>query len=288
MNPAATASATSQLPPGASMRLAVVGCGKMAEAMLTRWLEVGALRPDEVVAVVRRADRAQELAGRHGIATSLELATVATADVVVLGIKPQQLATLAPSLRPYVGDAQLWISLLAGTPEVRLQAECPGRWQRWMPNTPCRLGVGATAVCGAAAPAAIAPRLEALLAALGDVHALREDQFDAFTAVAGSGPAYVFAFVEALAAAGTAQGIAPAEAERLARAVVIGAAALLQRDPREAAALRADVTSPGGTTEAALRTLTTRGWSDAMVAAIDAGVARAQELAAAAPPARPG
>ena len=261
-------------------RVAIYGCGKMAEAMVARWLEVGALQPAEVCAVVRRPERADALEARYGVQTSLDAAALVGADLVVLGVKPQQLEAVAASLRPQVREPQLWISLLAGTPLARLQAEIPARWQRWMPNTPCRLGLGATAVCGDDPREPLRDRHAALLAALGVHHALGEHQFDAFTAVAGSGPAYVFAFVEALAAAGQAQGLDATEAEQLARTVVVGAAGLLARDMRPASAQRTDVTSKGGTTEAALRTLAERGWSEAMTTAIAAGIDRAKELAA--------
>jgi pyrroline-5-carboxylate reductase len=267
-------------PAGApSLSVVIYGCGKMVEAMLARWVEAEALSPREVTAVVRRPQRADELRQRYGITTTLDASALRAADIVVLGVKPQQLDAVAPSIRSFAQPHQLWISVLAGTPLANLHARIPARWQRWMPNTPCRLGLGATAVCGEPAPPETMQRLGNLLRALGESHPLLEPQIDAFTAVAGSGPAYVFAFVEALAEAARAQGIGDDQANRLARAVVVGAAGLLQADPRDAAALRTDVTSPGGTTEAALRTLAAHGWSQAMVAAIGAGVSRARVLA---------
>ncbi len=270
-----------QAPGRPTPRLLIYGCGKMAEAMLSRWLATASLTPESLTLVVRRLEHAAALAEATGArvlvdasgrphagsgdgssvaqttdAISTEVAAaVAEADLVLVAVKPQQLTTLTARLATAARPGQLWISVLAGISLGGLSAALPVRWQRWMPNTPCRVGRGLIARCGESGPDAASLLADALLPPLGVGLWLPEAQFDAFTAVAGSGPAYVFAFAEALAAAGTDTGLDPAVSTALARDVVVGAAALLAADPRSPAVLRAEVTSKGGTTEAALRVL---------------------------------
>ena len=178
--------------------------------------------------------------------------------VLVLAVKPQMMAAVLNEIRPLIGGHTLVISIAAG---ISISAIAAGlgtdRVIRTMPNTPAQVGKGITgAVPGPGVGESDRETADALLRAAGDVVWFDdESRLDLVTAVSGSGPAYVFHFVEALAAAGVRQGFAPDEAMRLARQTVIGAAALLEADPAPAATLRQNVTSPRGTTEAALGVL---------------------------------
>lgn len=265
------------------MRVAVIGCGKMGGAMLRRWLEEGLVGRDAVVAVTATAAEARAVREALGVRCEIEARdALAGADLVLLAIKPQQVRALLPAWSAHVPAGQPWLSVLAGTPMAVLEQLLQGRARvsRAMPNTPAGVGRGATAICWA-------PDLDdqarafqrRLLEGLGQVFEISESDMDAFAATAGSGPAYVYLFVEALAAAGVAQGLPAGTAESLALQVLAGAVALAQREGRPAAVLRAEVTSPGGMTEAALETLRARGWSDALAQAVSSAVARAGELA---------
>lgn len=265
-------------------RLGIFGCGRMAEAMLARWLEVEALPRSAVHVVVRRSERAAALAQRYGVRADTDArAMVASAELVLLAIKPQQLeAALAPVREAMRPDA-LWISVLAGTRLARLRGALGPDvgLLRTMPNTPSRIGLGATATCDDTGARALPQRAlaAALLDALGAVFPAEETTFDAFTAVAGSGPAYLFAFAEAMEGAAADLGFDDVDARRLVAATLQGAAELLARDGRSAAELRAEVVSPGGTTAAALAVFSERGQPAMVRAALRAAADRSAELA---------
>lgn len=262
-------------------QLAIIGVGNMAGAMLRRWLASATLQPGQVQGAERDRDRAAALHTELGIACSTDAAeAVAGARVVLLACKPQQVAALAAQLRPLLPAAELgqqvWVSILAGVSVAQLQTLLPGpRWVRWMPNTPVGLGLG---VVGEVAAEADSAALAPLRTALGTTAVLAEAQMDTFTAVAGCGPAYLFALAESLAAAAVSAGLDAPLAEALARQTVVGASALLGNSPLSAEALRVQVTSKGGMTEAALAQLQADGWSSAMTAAVRAAVARAEAL----------
>lgn len=179
-------------------------------------------------------------------------------DIIILAVKPQVWRTATEALAGRAGPDTLVVSIMAGITIAALR----GRWPdatiaRAMPNTPAGLGRGITGVFLDNPDPASRARLEAVFAPAGATVWLdRESDFDALTAVSGSGPGYVFAFIEALAVAGEAAGLAPDLAARLARATVTGAAALAEADPRSPAELRTAVTSPNGTTAAGLAVLT--------------------------------
>jgi pyrroline-5-carboxylate reductase len=202
---------------------------------------------------------------------------------VVLALKPQVLKGEDTLLAALARTGALVLSITAGvgTPLLRQKLGRAGRLVRAMPNTPGAIGRGITVLCAAgklsAADRALA---EDLMAALGETLWLSDEGLmDAVTAVSGSGPAYVFLTAEVLAAAGRAQGLDEPTAERLARATVAGAGALLATDPRPASELRKEVTSPGGTTEAALSILmATDGLEALMRRAVDAATRRGREL----------
>jgi pyrroline-5-carboxylate reductase len=201
----------------------------------------------------------------------------------VVALKPQIFKTEAARLAPIAQSGALMISIAAGT-NTRSMFKAWGRDARIiraMPNTPGQIGRGISALYAAKTATAADRRLaEDLLSALGEtLWVAREPMIDAVTAVSGSGPAYVFLLVECLAAAARAEGLPRDTAERLARATVSGAGALLDADKRPASDLRRDVTSPGGTTEAALNVLMAKnGLEVLMTRAIRAATARAKQL----------
>ncbi|ACB26905.1 pyrroline-5-carboxylate reductase [Methylobacterium sp. PvP062] len=248
--------------PGASTArmpasLVLAGAGKMGGAMLAGWLDAG-LDPRRTTIVDPVPARPiVDLCTERGIA--LNPTDPEPGAVLVLGIKPQGLDTAAPGLDRLIGRDTLLVSILAGKTVADLRGRLPRARAivRAMPNLPASIGRGATGACASpeVTPAQRAAA-EALLAANGAVAWLTDEaQIDAVTAVSGSGPAYVFLLAETLAEAGIAAGLEPEVARSLARATVAGAGALLDASPAEAAELRRNVTSPGGTTAAALEVL---------------------------------
>ena len=263
--------------------LGVLGCGRMAGAMVSRWLSTGAFAAEQIIAANATATEADEVHNRLGVVTT-DCAddVIDGAGIVLLGIKPQQIDVVLPGVAARIPAGQLWVSMLAGVPLERLRAlvgPAP-RLIRIMPNQPARLGLGMTAMAaGPTVPQADRAKIRALLAQLGEVAELDEAQIDDFTAIAGSGPAYVFLFLEALTEAAEAIGFDTATARRLALQTVRGASALAAESAADPAALRRDVTSPGGTTEAAIATFEAHGWRQVVALAAQAAVRRAAQLA---------
>ena len=263
--------------------LILVGAGKMGGSMLEGWLKVG-MRPEGVAVLdPHPSEDMTRFCREKGMA--LNPAGPAAPDVLVLAIKPQMLDAAAPALNGLLGPKTLLISILAGKTIGDLRARLPASAAivRAMPNLPASIGRGAT---GAAVNEHVseAQRLmaDALLSSNGIVEWLpSEDLIDAVTAVSGSGPAYVFHLVECLAEAGAAAGLPPDLAQRLARATVTGAGELLFQSELTPATLRQNVTSPGGTTAAALEVLMRDpgGLKALMREAVAAAKRRAEELA---------
>ena len=262
--------------------LVLAGAGKMGGAMLAGWLEAGLDPRATTIIDPVPARPIVDLCARHGI--RLNPAEPEPAAVLVLAIKPQGLEAAAPGLDRLVGPDTLLVSILAGKTIADLRTRLPRARAvvRAMPNLPASIGRGATGAC---ANAEVTPAqrdaADALFAANGTVAWLADEaQIDAVTAVSGSGPAYVFLLVEALADAGIAEGLEPSVAQALARATVSGAGALLEASPEEAAELRRNVTSPGGTTAAALDVLMRPdGLAPLLREAVAAARRRAAELA---------
>jgi pyrroline-5-carboxylate reductase len=255
----------------------------MGGALLKGWLAQG-LGP---LAIIEPAPHPEirSLMRRHAIRLLPSAKDVGNLDVgtCVVALKPQILRTEAEWLKPVAESGALMLSIAAGTTIARLHAA----WDRKafivraMPNPPGAIGRGITALYAPPhMPEVLRARAETLVAGLGETIWVRNERLiDAVTAVSGSGPAYVFLMTECLARAARAQGLSTDTATRLARATISGAGAMLEADPRDAAKLRRDVTSPGGTTEAALRVLME---DDAleklMIEAVSAARARATEL----------
>ncbi|MGF1503273.1 MAG: pyrroline-5-carboxylate reductase [Paracoccaceae bacterium] len=257
----------------------LLGCGKMGSAMLAGWLARGL--PTDAVQVIDPSP-SDWLKARAAEGVRLNSGAPAPARVAMLAVKPQMMGEAAPGLASLAGGETLFLSIAAGTPMAAFEAiygpETP--IIRAMPNTPSAVGRGITAIVGnAAAEEAHLALAERLLAALGQTVRLEaEAQIDAVTGLSGSGPAYVFHLIEAMAAAGEAEGLAPELAMRLARATVTGAGALADASEESAEQLRINVTSPGGTTAAGLAVLMPE-LTDLMGRTVSAAAARGRELA---------
>ena len=256
--------------------LVLLGCGRMGSAMLRGWL-AGGLPPGAVHAV--EPEPSEWLRG-----LGLRSEPPERPAVAVVAVKPQSMGDALPALRRWGGGGTLVVSVAAGTPIAAFETALGPRTPvvRAMPNTPAAIGRGIAALAGnAAAGEAGLATAEALLSAVGRTVRLDDEtQMDAVTAVSGSGPAYVFHLIEALAAAGAAEGLPEALAVELATATVAGAGALAEGSDRPAEALRRDVTSPKGTTEAALRVLMDPevGLAPLMRRTVAAAAARSREL----------
>ena len=264
----------------AARGLVLLGCGKMGTALLTGWLAAGVPAGSVWVIEPNPSDwlRASGVHLNEGVPDA--------PAVALLAVKPQMMGAALPALQALGGGGTLFVSIAAGTTIASFEAALGANTPiiRTMPNTPAMVGRGITAICGNAhaTPADLA-LARALMAAVGQVVNLDgEHQIDAVTAVSGSGPAYVFHLIEAMAAAGVAQGLTPETAMRLARATVCGAGELAYRAPETAAQLRINVTSPGGTTAAALAVLMDpeTGFAPLLRRAINAAADRGRELGA--------
>jgi pyrroline-5-carboxylate reductase len=258
--------------------LVLLGCGKMGTALLTGWLEAGLPVGSVWVIEPNPSDWLVET-GVH-----LNEGLPEAPAVALLAVKPQMMGKALPAVQAMGNGTTLFISIAAGTTLATFEAALGDRTPivRTMPNTPAMVGRGITAICGNAHVTAEQLGLaRQLMAAVGQVVDLDgEHQIDAVTAVSGSGPAYVFHLIETMAAAGEAEGLPPDIAMQLARATVCGAGELAFRSSDSAAQLRINVTSPGGTTAAALAVLMddTNGFPALLKRAIKAAADRGREL----------
>lgn len=264
--------------------LALIGAGNMGLALLEGWAAQGLSGAGVAIVDPNPSERLRALSAAHGFRLSAVADAASPRDAVVLAIKPQMLAEGAASAAPFVGADTLVVSILAGKRIADLAAQLPATasFVRAMPNTPAAIGRGVTgAFASARTNAAQRGLAQALLAAVGGVEWVESEALiDAVTAVSGSGPAYVFYLVECLAQAGAEAGLPADLAVRLARATVEGAGELMHRQPETGAeALRQRVTSPGGTTAAALEVLSgAEGLAPLMARAVSAARRRAAEL----------
>jgi len=261
--------------------LALAGAGKMGGAMLTGWL-AGGLDPKRVV--VLEPQPAPEIAAlaAQGIRLNPTAQEAGTADTLVVAVKPQMFREAGPALKKLVGSNTLVVSIMAGTTIAALEEVCGGMVVRAMPNTPAAIGRGITvAVAAKNVSAAQRGTADALLRATGAVEWVDDESLmDAVTAVSGSGPAYVFLLAEELARAGVEAGLPADLATKLARETVAGSGELLHRSEQDSATLRQNVTSPGGTTAAALEVLMGQdGMQPLMIRAIAAATQRSKDLA---------
>lgn len=273
-----------ELTPGPTPRLAVLGTGVMGETVLAGALRAG-WPASEVVATVRRPERGHELGERYGASTTTDNAgAVRGARVVVVAVKPKDVAALLAEVSPHLGEGTVVVSVVVGLSTRFYEDRLPAGTAvvRVMPNTPSVIGAGVSAVSGGSAASDDDVALvERLLGETGLVVRVAEKDQDAVGALSGSGPAYVFYVVDALAEAGVLLGLTRAVALELATATVLGSARMLDETGEHPVILREKVSSPGGTTVAALRELDAGGVRAAFLSALEAARDRSQELAAA-------
>ncbi|MBG0775478.1 MAG: pyrroline-5-carboxylate reductase [Desulfovibrionaceae bacterium] len=260
--------------------LGVIGCGNMGGAIL-RGL---AGRPDLALhGFDLNAGRVQALAGESGVVAAESPRAVADAcDYVLVAVKPHHVAPLLAELAPFLRPDQIIVSIAAGMSVAALKEASSGVCPvvRVMPNTPAMVGQGVFAVCfddPALTPAA-KDFLQGLFRSLGQVHVLGEDRFDAFTAVAGSGPAYVFYFMEAIVEAGVTLGLTRAQSTEMVKKLFSGSAALAEETSMHLSELREMVTSPAGTTIAATNVLDLGAVRGKIVEAVKAASDRSREM----------
>jgi len=265
-------------------KIAFLGAGNMAGAIVSGLLEAGATRPERILAADPRPERLEELAALHRVRTTSDnVEAVGWADVVVLATKPQTFDFLLPEIAPSVDGSKLVVSIAAGVPiEVIAHALPAGtRIVRTMPNTPALVGAGATAIAsGPHATDEDVLLVQALFESVGATVVLAEDLLDAVTGLSGSGPAFVFVIIEALADAGVEMGLPRDAALRLASQTVAGSAQLQIETGEHPGRLKDMVTSPGGTTIAGLHALESGGLRAALFDAVQAACRRSKELGA--------
>ncbi|MEZ2370202.1 pyrroline-5-carboxylate reductase [Arthrobacter sp. RCC_34] len=270
-------------------RIAFLGCGSMNEAILSGLIAAGS-EPSDIVATVRRAERAAELAERHGVVAiagsedaEANREAVRDAGVVILGVKPVGIAALAREIAPVLAPETVVVSVAAAVSIAQLEEALPAGQPviRTMPNTPARLGKGVISVSGGTSTSAEQlATVRELFETVGTVVEIPEEQVDALSAVSGSGPAYAFYLAEAMAAAGVELGLDPELSALLARETVAGAGLMLGEEGADATALRKAVTSPNGTTERAIATFDEQGIPAIIAAGARAAAARAAEITA--------
>jgi pyrroline-5-carboxylate reductase len=260
--------------------IAILGAGKMGEALVSGLLRAGR-NPSDVIVVVRRSARADQLRDTYGVAAQSAADAVKAAETLVITVKPQDMSVLLDEIAPHVAADRLVISVAAGIRtamiERRLGAEIPV--VRVMSNTPVHVDEAMSVIsAGRFAGEEHLRRAEELLRPVGKVLRIPESQQDAATALSGSGPAYVFFLVEAMVDAGILLGIPRATALEMVNQAVYGAARMLRDTGEHPVILREAVTSPGGTTISAIRELEDHGVRAAFLAAIESARDRGAEL----------
>jgi pyrroline-5-carboxylate reductase len=263
-------------------KIAILGTGNMGEALAKGLLRAGKTAPEALVCADPRAERREEIRERYGVqVTPDNRAAAAQADVIVIAVKPQVIEPLLDEIAPAVDARKLVISIAAGVPISAIARKLGAgvRIVRTMPNTPALVGAGATAL--ARGPHATDADLEqalALFEAVGMAVVVEEHLLDAVTGLSGSGPAFVFIAIEALADGGVKVGLARPVAMALAAQAVMGAAKLVLETGEHPGRLKDQVTSPGGTSIAGVHALEQHGFRAALIAAVEAATRRSREL----------
>ena len=260
-----------------------MGAGRMATALARGLVRADIVPANSLIACDPGAEARDAFAKEvPGAAVAPDnVADVARADVVFLAVKPQTMSVALESLHGVISESALVVSIAAGVTLARLEAALPSgqRVVRVMPNTPCLIGLGASGFAlGKTATKADGELVASLLSALGVAFEVPEKLLDAVTGLSGSGPAFVYSMIEALAAGGVAEGMSPELAGELAARTVSGAAEMVLQTGETPAVLRDRVTSPGGTTLAGLGVLRERGFSETVSEAVQAATRRSIEL----------
>ena len=260
---------------------AILGAGVMGETLLSGLVRAG--RPvSELLVGEKRTERAAELEERYGVAVVSNVEAAARAETVALVVKPQDMADVLREIAGSLGPGQLVVSLAAGITTAFIESHVPDGVAvvRAMPNTPALVDQGMSAIsAGSHCDEAHLAEAEQLMGSVGRVVRVPEKQQDAVTAISGSGPAYVFFVVESMIEAGVHLGLPRATAHELAVQTLVGSAAMLKETGEHPTVLREQVTSPGGTTAAALRELEVHRVRAAFLAALEAARNRSRELA---------
>jgi pyrroline-5-carboxylate reductase len=263
-------------------KIAILGAGNMGEALAKGLLRAGKVLPDALTCTDARAERREDVHKRYGVVvTGDNRAAAAQADIIVLAVKPQVIDHLLDEIAPAVDAKKLVISIAAGVPIAALARKLGAgvRIVRTMPNTPALVGAGATAL--ARGPHATDADLEqalSLFEAVGVAVVVEEQHLDAVTGLSGSGPAFVFMAIEALADGGVKVGLARPVAMALAAQAVMGSAKLVLETGEHPGRLKDQVTSPGGTSIAGVHALEQHGFRAALIAAVEAATIRSREL----------
>jgi pyrroline-5-carboxylate reductase len=271
------------MPPTQKSAVAFLGAGNMATALVRGFVAAKLFKPSQIIATDTEADKRRAAKRRLKIAvTDDNREALRAARIVLFAVKPQVIDSVLDEIRPVVTAKHLFVSIAAGVTTQRLESHLgpAARVIRVMPNTPALLGLGMSVIVrgrkATAADERLALRLFRSVGAA--VAAKREDAIDAVTGLSGSGPAYVYLFAEALIAGGVEVGLAPEMARQLALQTIVGAAHMLTETGETPEALRAAVTSPGGTTLAGLTEMQRRQFVETVVAGVVAATARSREL----------
>lgn len=263
-------------------KVAFIGSGNMAEALMKGIIDAGLLHASSITACDIDRSRLDYLEKTYGVETSGDNEEGArSCDILFLSVKPHDMDAAMASIRDAVATSQLVISIAAGVKLNKLEQALGDGVPvvRAMPNGPALVGCGITAVTrGASVADSDMEAARVLLGTAGEVMEVGEDLMDVVTAVSGSGPAYFFYLVEALARAAMAAGFSARDAEKLAVGTAVGSMRWLAETGSSPAGLRKKVTSPGGTTEAAIETLEKKGFSELISDAVDAAIRRSREL----------
>ncbi|HEX5862522.1 MAG TPA: pyrroline-5-carboxylate reductase [Nocardioides sp.] len=260
---------------------AILGAGVMGETLLSGLVRAGR-RVDHLLIGEKRPERARELEERYGVAVHSNLEATRKAETIAVVVKPQDMEDLLAEIAPELRPGQLVVSLAAGITTAFIEARVPNDVAvvRVMPNTPALVDEGMAAISpGSRCDDEHLAEAESLMASTGKVMRIPERQMDAVTAISGSGPAYIFFVVESMIEAGVHLGLPRSTATELVVQTVVGSAHMLRETGTHPAVLREQVTSPGGTTAAALRELEIHKVRAAFLAAMEAARDRSRELA---------
>ena len=261
--------------------LAFIGCGNMGEALVKGLLASKAAQPGQVRISARRPERVKELQAAYGVGAGTNAEIVRASDVVVLAVKPQILDQVLRQLTNELTKDKLILSVAAGVPIAAIERRLhpPTRVIRAMPNTPATVGAAATAIAlGEHATDEDYATAKTIFDSVGLTVLLEETQLDAVTGLSGSGPAYIFLIIEALADAGVKVGLSRRASLQLAAQTVLGSAKLLLESGQHPGLLKDGVTSPGGTAIAGLHTLEAGGLRNVLMNAVEAATRRSKEL----------
>jgi pyrroline-5-carboxylate reductase len=279
-------------------KLGFIGAGNMGEALFKGLLNTRAAKPEQILVSARRPERVQELVNAYGVRGGSNAEVARASDVVVLAVKPQILDQVLRGISPQMSSDKLVISVAAGVPIAAIERRlhpaigasasgsgpspakpAPPRIVRAMPNTPATVGAGATALAlGEHATEADLATARTIFDSVGLTVVLDESQMDAVTGLSGSGPAYLFLIIEALADAGVKVGLSRRASLQLAAQTVLGSAKLLIESGQHPGMLKDSVTSPGGTAIAGLHTLEAGGLRNVLMNAVEAATRRSREL----------